>query len=62
MGIVILIGVEVGQAIGSSQIILGGLIEEVLGQDQGQEHILIKTELDASSVQNMIILLRIVQA
>ena len=61
MEMVILIGVEAGQEIDNVQIILGGMIEVALGKDQVLEQVLIETELDASSVGNMIILLRIVQ-
>ena len=43
-GIVILIGVEVGEEIDNVQIILSGMIEVVLGQDQVQEQILIEIE------------------
>ena len=37
------------------------MTEVVLGQDQVTEQVPIETELDASGVGNMIILLRIVQ-
>ena len=43
------------------QIIVGGMIDVALGKVQVQEQVPIMTELDASSVGNMIILLRIVQ-
>ena len=44
------------------QVILEGMTEVVsVSQDQVQEPVLIETELDSSSVGNMIILLKIVQ-
>ena len=52
---------EAGQEIDNFQIILGGMTEVVLGQDQVPEQVPIETELDASSVGNMMILLRNVQ-
>ena len=54
-GIVILIGIEAGQEIDNFQVILGGMTEVVLGQDLVYEQVPIETELDASSVGNMII-------
>ena len=53
--------VEASQVIDNFQAIFIGMIEELLNQDQVQEQVPIGTELDASSVGNMIILLRIVQ-
>ena len=40
---------------------LGGMTEVTLGQDQFPEQVPIETELDASGIGNMTILLRIVQ-
>ena len=59
-GIVILIGIEASQEIGNIQVILGRRIEVVLGEDQVLKQVPIETELDFSSVRNMIILVRIV--
>ena len=61
MKIVILIGVETGQEIHNIQPSLGRMIEGALDQDLVLEQVPIETELDASSVGYMIILLRIVQ-
>ena len=53
--------VEIGLGKDNIQVILEGMIEVVVDQNQVQELVLIEMELDASSVGNMIILLRIVQ-
>ena len=58
---VILIGVGSGQKIDNAQIISGGMIEVALGQDQVLVQVLTETELDVSSIGNMIIFLRIFQ-
>ena len=59
--IVSLIGIETGQEIDTFQIILGGIIAGVIGQDQGLKQVPREPELDALRVGNMIILLRFVQ-
>ena len=46
MGIVSLIGVEAGQEIDNFQVILGGMTEVVLGQQQCEEQTPIEEELD----------------
>ena len=56
MGMVTLRGVEAGQEIDNILVILGGMIEVALCDDQAQVQVPIETELDASSVGNMIIL------
>ena len=54
--------VEVGLGTDNIQVILAEMIEVVVvGQDQVQELVLIKTELDALHVGNMITLLKTVQ-
>ena len=51
--------VEVDLGKDNIQVILEGLIEIVIaGLDQAQEPVLVEIKLDASSVENMIILLR----
>ena len=54
-----MIGIEAGQEVDNFQIILEGMIEVVLGQDQVQEQVSIETELDTLNVGNTTILLRI---
>ena len=59
---IILEEAEVGLETDNIQVILEGMTEVVaVGQDQVQEPVLTETELDASSVGNMIILIKTVQ-
>ena len=53
--------VGVGLGTGNFQIILEGMKEAVVGLDQVQELVLIETELDVTSVGNMITSLRTIQ-
>ena len=56
-----LVEVEVGLGTDSIQVILPEMIEVVVGQDQVKGLVLTKTKLDALSVGNMTILLKIVR-
>ena len=58
---IILEEVGVGPGIDNTQIILEGMIKAVAGLDQVQELAPIEIELDATSVWNVIILLKTVQ-
>ena len=58
-----IISEEIGVDLGTDniQVILEGMIEEIVGLDQVQEPVLIEIELDVINVGNMIILLRTFQ-
>ena len=55
MVLVILIGIEAGQKMNNVQVILEGMVEVTLGEDQVLEKVAIETKLDASNAGNMII-------
>ena len=61
IGLVIFIGVEAGQYIDNSQVILGEMAKTVLGQHQVPKQGPIGTESDASSMRYVVILLTIFQ-